>query len=332
MDTSSGRQVMVLPDANFTRLAGIGVDPKKMGSRYEEYRKRWNNAPCNFDAGFFPIHLDIESTSLCNLRCVFCDKLPLLTKNKMGSMDLGLYKSILDEAKEHDLCSVKLSYRGEPLVHSEIAEMVAYAKQSGVVDIYFNTNGMLLGETIVNRLIDAGLDRISVSIEGTDEKAFEAARVGAIYKVILQNVERLMAIKSMRGVDFPHVRVQTVRLPGIDLDDYAQFWKDKCDEVGAIDFKDVEGEKASIEAPWACPQLWQRMTIEWDGTVHPCNNDDEDKFALGKVPQERISELWRAECVERARAFHARGDSHMVEACQTCPYRQTQILKLLHKI
>ncbi len=39
---------------------------------YKEYRRRWENNPKNHIVDAFPIHMDIESTSACNLKCITC--------------------------------------------------------------------------------------------------------------------------------------------------------------------------------------------------------------------------------------------------------------------
>lgn len=324
--------IQAVPNANFTFLGGQSVtesnDPK-----YLEYRRQWFENPKNFIVSDFPIHLDVEVTNRCNLRCTFCDKLPYLTKDQIGNMDFELYRKIIDEGKDNDLCSVKLSYRGESLLHPQVAEMVEYAKRQGVIDIYFNTNGMLLTEKTILRLIDAGLDRISVSVEGTDPESFERERRGAKFSKILQNIDHLMELRAQKGVKHPKVRVQTVALPGIDLAEYAEYWQPHCDEVAAIDYKEaeeLERNKSLEDSDWACPQLWQRMTIEWDGTVIPCNNDDYRLLSPGNGKDKTIYDCWHDAAVNEARELHKQGKSHMVKACNGCPWRTTQILKKLH--
>ncbi len=321
--------IQPVPNANFTFLSGRSVNESN-DARYLEYRRQWLENPKSFILREFPIHLDIEITNRCNLQCTFCDKLPYLTGDQIGDMDFELYKRIIDEGKEHELCSVKLSYRGESLLHPKVAEMVRYAKKQGVIDIYFNTNGMLLTEKMALRLIDAGLDRISVSVEGADPVAFERARRGAKFDRILENVDRLMELRSKNGVKHPKVRVQTVALPSIDLKEYAEYWLPHCDEVAAIDYKEAEVLKRnkSLEDPdWACPQLWQRMTVEWDGTVIPCNNDDYRLLFPGNANEKSIYDCWHDSAVENARKFHRKGKSYLVKACNGCPWRTTQILK-----
>jgi radical SAM protein with 4Fe4S-binding SPASM domain len=320
--------VKATPNANFYSLGGHSVQNVQT-PEYQEYRRAWQENPAGFVVREFPLHLDIEITSRCNLRCTFCDKLPLLSKGQMGDMDFQLYRKILDESGPARLWGVKLSYRGEPLLHPRVADMVAYAKARGVLDIYFNTNGMLLTEAMAQRLMDAGLDRISLSMEGTDSVAFERERRGAKFDQIRRNLDTLMALRSRQGCAHPRVRVQTVLLPGLDLEAYRGFWLDHCDEVAAVDYKDSANRvKGLVCRDWACPQLWQRMTIEWTGAIMPCNNDDFRKLCVGNVAEKTVASCWHDPLVRRARELHQQGWSHELEACDGCPWRTAQINKL----
>lgn len=284
--------------------------------------------PTHFTLRDFPMHLDLEATSCCNLRCTFCDKLPLLTKDRLGYMDVALYKKIIDEGAEHRLWGVKLSYRGEPLLHKDIVEMVAYGKRRGIIDLYFNTNGMLLNKTMSERLIDAGLNRISVSMEGTDAVAYEKERIGSKFGVIVKNIETLLELREKKGVTHPKVRVQTVLFPDTDLETYKAFWQSRCDEVAAVDYKDESNRVEDLVQDWACPQLWQRMTIEWDGTIFACNNDDLRLLSPGNAVERTISECWHDEHIQSVREAHRNGLSHTIKACNGCPWRTTQINKV----
>ena len=316
------------PNANFYSLGGRSVHEGK-DAEYREYRRSWLENPANFMVRDFPLHLDVEITSRCNLRCTFCDKLPLLAADQQGDMSLALYKKILDEGGEGRLWGLKLSYRGEPLLHPQVADMVAYAKAKGVLDVYFNTNGMLLSESLALRLMDAGLDRISVSVEGTDPVAFERERRGAKFDRILRNLDRLVSLRTQKGLAHPQVRVQTVKFPDLDLEDYRHFWLQHADEVAAVDYKDSTNRVKGLECrDWACPQLWQRMTIEWTGDIMPCNNDDYRRLCVGNVKERSIAACWRDPVVQRARELHQRGESHRVEACNGCPWRTAQLRKL----
>jgi len=286
--------------------------------------------PRNFVVEDFPIHLDIEATNRCNLKCVFCDKLPYLSPDEFGDMEYGLYTRIIDEGSDKGLCSIKLSYRGEPLLHPRLPDMIAYARKKGILDLYFNTNAMLLTESKSRELIEAGLIRISISVEGTDELAFEQARIGARFDRIKRNADTLLTLRESMGVDFPKVRIQTVALPGINLEKYAHYWSSYCDETAAIDYKAAEERDETLVAPdWACPQLWQRMSIEYDGRIMPCNNDDYRHLSPGNVSNMGVFNSWHASMVSTARELHMQGRSHKLPSCNGCPWRTTQIMKKL---
>lgn len=319
--------VQIKPNANFYSLGGISVH----GGRpleYQEYRRCWLKYPSNFILREFPMHLDIEITSRCNLKCTFCDKLFLLTKDQLGDMDIKLYKKIIDEGVKYKLWAIKLSYRGEPLLHKDIAGMVAYAKNKGILDVYFNTNGMLLNKDMSEKLINAGLDRISISVEGTDPEAFESKRIGATFNIILKNIDTLLEMRKKKKVEYPKVRIQTIYFPGSNLEAYKDFWTTHCDEVAAVDYKDSLNRQTGLMQEWGCPQLWQRMTILWNGEVLPCNNDDLCLLSCGNAKEKTIFACWHDDNAEYARNLHRNGQSHKVKACDGCPWRTAQIKKL----
>jgi len=103
--------------------------------------------------------------------------------------------------------------------------------------------------------------------------------------------------------------------------------------VAMIDYKDVNvRNKEILKNDWACPQLWQRMTIEWDGAIMPCNNDDFRLLSPGNVKDKNIDFCWHAPIVQKARDLHRQGSSHLVSACKGCPWRTAQISKLINNL
>lgn len=323
------KRVEVNPNSNFSSLAGSN-QPDDAPEEYLAYRKAWVENPRNFVLHDIPLDLDIEASSVCNLRCTFCDRQLFVQDGQMGKMQFDTFKHIMDQFSPEEgkrLCSMKLSYRGEPLINKDIPRMVRYAKDRGVLDIYFNTNGMFLTEEVSRELILAHLDRISVSIDGTNKAEYEAVRIGANLDTVLANIETLRRLREEYRVTYPKIRIQTVKLPGLDLDKYVNAWKGYADEVAALEYTDESVRVSGIEADWACPQLWQRMTIEWDGTIFGCNNDDLRGICLGNVKERSIYDCWHDERLMEIRKLHMEGRSHEVEDCNGCPWRTAQIKK-----
>ncbi|MFH1913501.1 MAG: radical SAM protein [Pseudomonadota bacterium] len=313
-------------NANFHQLSPSSVHGSS-DAAYREYRRKWDTYPSERIVADFPLHLDIETTCRCNLRCVFCDKQPLLPG---GESDLpeSVFRKVVDEGSEHGLCSIKLSYRGEPLLYPKLASLVHYAKKKGVLDVYFNTNGMLLTQAKAVQLVEAGLNRISVSIEGTDAKQYEAQRVGASFDKVRANIEALVKVRERLGVDYPKIRIQTVALPWVDLERYSAFWGEIADEVACLDFNDSLNRTCElVDENFCCPQIWQRMTITCEGTILACNNDDYQRSAMGSVYDSSIRECWLGGRVRAMRQAHAEGRSHAPPSCSDCAWRTTQIRK-----
>jgi len=277
----------------------------------------------------FPPHLDIEVTSRCNFNCTFCDKQPLLQSGQLGDIDLDLFRRIIDEGRLYRLQSVQLSYRGEPLLHKDLGEMIRYSKHSGVKEVSFCTNGTLLTPRISENLICSGLDSINISVQGADQETFESERLGAKFSHIIRNIRFFRDIRKNDGMKPPFVRVQAVALPELDTEQYFSFWEPLCDEVVVVDYKDALNRKNGIVTDWVCEQPWQRMTVLWDGTILGCNNDDLRLTSPGNAREMAISEAWGHEKVRSVRQLQLLGRSHEIAACDGCPYRTNKAQEII---
>jgi len=218
-------------------------------------------------------------------------------------------------------------------LHPEIAEFAGYAKRKGLTDVYFNTNAMLLDDEMSRKLIDAGLDRISVSFEGYTKEYYEANRPGAKFETVLSNIEKMQALKKKLGVFHPKVRVQAVILPDIQdkLEEYKSFWLARADEISYLDYKEMKKRKLGVKYGWACPQIWQRMAIWWDGMILPCNHDDDGWLSLGNVGSISIKDAWQSELLNSIRNAHKNGMSHEIRSCDGCYLRDSEIDKLVKR-
>lgn len=322
-------KVKVEANANFHHIAGENLFVKQ-DERFMDYRRKWKEWPESFHIGEFPLFMDVEVTSACNLKCPFCATTFRGSKISKGFIEESLVKKIIDEGKDKNLYGVKFNIRGEPLLHPKIHNFVKYAKDSGLIDVYFNSNAMLLDDEKANRLIDAGLDRLSVSFEGITKDVYEKYRVGAVFETVLKNIDHIQNLKKRLGVDHPKIRVQTVMLPEVEdsFEEYKKFWLQRADEVGYLDYKEMKVKRLGIEYPWCCPQIWQRMAVWWDGTLLPCNHDDDAVLTMGNVNEISVLEAWHSEKYNNLRQKHRTGMAHQVDACDGCYLRDSEILKL----
>lgn len=315
-------------NSEFRHIGGKDIFERK-GRRFNEYRDKWKSWPENFHTGEFPLFIDIEATNACNLHCPFCSRVG--KKIKKGFISFDNVKKIINQGADNNLYGVKFSIIGEPLLHPQIHAFVKYAKQRGLIDVYFNTNAMLLTKETSRKLIDAGLDRISISFEGYTKGVYEKYRIGAKYETVLSNIENLQLLKGKLGVKHPRIRVQTVMLPALEhsLKEYEEFWAQRADEVGFISYQErVKTRAEAVRHPWSCSQIWQRMGILCDGTILACNHDDDGLIVLGNIERDTIKETWHSEKLNKIRDLHKLGLAHQIPACNACYLRNSEILKL----
>ena len=316
-------------NANFHTIGGKSVLRSK-DPRFLEYRERWASRPQSFAAGEFPLHLDIEASSNCNLRCPFCATNYRSIGNK-GFMSFNTFKKVIDEGAKQGLCAIKLNSgnRGEPLLNRLLPEMIAYAKKKGIMDVYFNTNATLLTKDTSKKVIKAGLDRLSISFEGTTPEVYEKYRVGAKFNKVLKNIKDFIKIRNKIKMGKPLVRIQTVAVPEVAaaLAEYKRFWSKIADEVIYFDFKD-HAKQRDLVCDWTCPSFWQRLSIAWDGSITACH-EYPDFCKLGNINRgNSVRSVWQGRALEKLRELQKKGRSHEIEMCNNCAFRAAEIFKL----
>ena len=128
-----------------------------------------------------PYVIYIDPCDTCNFRCKFCPsgniKLMKKTKGRAhGPMDMEVYKQIIDSLSEFPdpIRVIRLYKEGEPLVNPHFVDMVRYAKSSACVQrVDTTTNASLLTPARSLDIIDAGLDRINISVEGINAEQYQ---------------------------------------------------------------------------------------------------------------------------------------------------------------
>lgn len=268
----------------------------------------------------FPLHVDLELSSRCNLNCVFCDKQPLVHAGQLGDLPFDLFKKIADECAAEGAESIGLSYRGEPLLNASAAEMIRYAKDAGIGWVSFCTNGMLLIPAVSEKLIDAGLDEITVSAQGGDRESFERSRLGSNFMVVSRNVEYLRSIREKKGKENPVIRIQAVAVEELERESFLAYWKERADQILIVPYEDSENRREVGQTSWKCPQPYKRLTVEWDGTILPCNNDDIRRDALGNAWEISLAEAWNGPVMERIRKDQQEGRYDRCPDCRGCPF------------
>ena len=325
-------------DHNFHQQANSRVArwESSLPEEYWDYRRKWEENPKQKVLERFPLHLDIEATSACNLKCVMCPRTEMVEAGSFWSIkafDLDSYKRLIDEGVENGLCSVKYNYLGEPLMNKNIVEMIKYAKLAGVLDVMFNTNAVLLNEKISRALIESGLDKLFFSFDSPDPERYESIRIGAKYDQVLNNIKNFMRIREEMGEIKPFTRVSMVLMQENqqEWEDYQRLFEPIVDAVAYVDYLDHAGQSnpektvvslGSRTSKFCCPQLWQRMFIHPDGIVTPCCIDSARELVMGNIHELSAVEIWQGEAYQELRKQHSKGNYQKISTCARCPLAQ----------
>lgn len=143
----------------------------------------------------------IEPTARCNLTCRMCIRNSW--QEQLGDMDRALFDRLSTQLRQFPLLeSVMFGGFGEPTAHPDILHMIKKSKDLAV-RVELTTNGTSLDETMIAGLMDAGLDRLWVSLDGVTEGSFDEIRQGARFDTVMASLRRLreMNHRSPRRID-----------------------------------------------------------------------------------------------------------------------------------
>lgn len=310
---------------------------KRIERRMQKYRRRAANLAkwLSYRSGrtrlwTFPDRMYLESTNICNLRCVMCPNgLGQLTRSK-GFMDYGLFTRIIDEMAPH-VQMTTLHIWGESLLHPRIFDMMAYCTARGLPS-EISTNATLLTEEASRKILDAGLGAIYLCLDGATRETYEQVRRRADYEETRENILRFVEMKNKRGQG-PRVSVQIINLkptaaeieeftqmwsiPGVDRVHVKAFdsWGGQVEEISALR---ADGDRVKLPPQrYHCPNLWYHVHIYWDGTLVCCDRDYNALKPLGNV-QHGVMKAWNGPQMVELRRKHLEGRLDDVPSCSRC--------------
>jgi len=280
---------------------------------------------------YLPLKLHLEPTSHCNLRCVMCPQSMGATKGN-GYMDMGLYQKIIDEAR-HFVLEINLFFRGEPLLHPKIAEMVRIARDAGIV-VHLNTNATLLRGKMIDALLDCGLDKLTISFDAGEKEAYERMRRGAKFEKTLENTLALLKAKADRGSSRPYTTIQVIRFfdpeaakPTVPADFVRLFDGlplDEFDPIWAHGWAGTMKDSGDFQAApyghnyYPCNWLWKSLAICWDGKVATCCGDFGPAEVFGDLNTESLKDIWNGSHMVRIRRLQRERRLGDLPLCRGC--------------
>jgi radical SAM protein with 4Fe4S-binding SPASM domain len=329
---------------NVSRLVSDKGDPNRIiaaevGEAYWDYRRAWDLARGFVKRPPFPIQVDYELFYTCNLRCPICImSLPREERLRWGDparkLSLETVKRLLDEGAARGQAAVGLNGICEPLLSPDLPEIVRYARAAGMMDVMFNTNGLLLGEDISRDLIRAGLTRLMISLDAATEETYRQIRVGSDLEKVTENIKRFVRLRREMKARLPIVRVSycVTSINEHELDDFIETWSP------VVDFFSIQHYGNTFEGTYKrdrsrlfpqkhrhdpgetprCAQPWKRVMVRHNGDVIPCCDASGLGLVIGNVYEQSLEDIWLGRAADRLRRMHKEGRYADHPICRQC--------------
>ncbi len=305
-------------EALFEQYRGDGWEQE-----YAEYRYNWSEYAKQQQVSEYPLLVDIELSSLCNLTCSMCYTITDEFKQQVNAtrMDWAMYKKIIDEIGGK-VPAIRLSLRGEATLHTKFIEAVKYAKDCGIKEVSMLTHGGKLTLPYFQKMVEAGIDWITISVDGVGE-TYERIRKPLKFDDLLEKIKAIKQYKQEHNMKRPVIKVQGI-WPAIaesGPDVYYNTFKPYTDLVAFNPLIDYLSNDICIDylEKFTCPQQYQRLVIGADGLVMKCSNDEENQEIVGDIKQETVRHVWHGEKMQAVRNIHLQPHGFMKsKVCRKC--------------
>lgn len=283
-----------------------------------------------------PVTVSIEVTNHCNLSCPECFSGSGRMKRNRGYMDISLFEKIVGELKPY-LYKMNLYFQGESMLHPEFP---LFLEKSRDISTILATNGHFLFPLNAEMLALSGLNKLIVSLDGTDQDIYSAYRINGDVNVVMNGIRNVSeAIKKNSSslklvIQFLVNRLNEHQIPGARLfakevnasvrfksmqiinEDTFEKWLPSERRFRRYELK---GNRYSILSrfPGNCARMWFNPVITWDGKVIPCCFDKDAGHILGDINEDSFRKVWTGQRYTMFRKGIMKGRQE-TEICRNC--------------
>lgn len=287
-----------------------------------------------------PRYLDVELTNLCNFRCCFCPTGTKSVNRTKGYMSDAVADVLAENVKKYSIPGVRFIRWGEPTMHPKYIEIMKKVKEAGA-KIHINTNGSLLDDAQIRRLLEIPLDSIKFSFQGADEGTYNEMREGGDYNRLLETVSMMWNLRDEKESSLPYMQISTT-LTGETAEQVETFKHDvericdfynigytKLSHLNVEQMRMDEEEKKKIRALQkeesiqhvyreVCNEAFDKLSINWNGDVTLCCSDYDNFMLVGNLLDMDIKELFNSYAADAYRKMILDKQYGRIKCCSTC--------------
>lgn len=291
-----------------------------------------------------PMTVHIETTNVCNFKCVFCpESFPTYKEQAGGYFTMGIedFRRVCGQVKDFGTVkSLNFHIMGEPLANKRLFECVSLAKQIKAAErLAVTTNGSLLKPAIFQDVIDSGLDYLRVSIYGATERLHKQRSKSSVSIEQIRN--QVLGLKEFRdgtGSKTPSIYVKTISQTEQENEDFKTLFSGCADEVcvePVMNWNDpTEGNLSGLDTETmlakrgcgrkeVCPFPFYTLAVHADLRVSVCCVDWNKKAVVGDLKSETLQEVWSGKRLREFQQVHIRRKRCELEACKSCTFLHT---------
>jgi radical SAM protein with 4Fe4S-binding SPASM domain len=251
-------------------------------------------------------------------------------------MDFSLFKKIIDDLEDfpQPIKILRLVKEGEPLLNRRFADMVRYAKsKQPSIKVDTTTNAVLLTPELSLDIIDAGLDKIFISLQGINAEAYK--RISGVQVDFDKLLENVMFFCENRKQCKVYVKVPDIGVNTFEKKQFFKLFDPHADEVFVehiiptwpdFDISHIKkddgiglyGDPVHPTPIAVCPIIFYNLNIDYDGSLPPCQLDWAHKVVLGNARESSLHELWNGKFFNEIRRIHLRGQRMEHSLCGKC--------------
>lgn len=242
-------------------------------------------------------HIEIETTNLCNTRCLHCPHDAV--SRHSGKMSWVTYQTVMDKLMAlTPNISVEYGGMGEPMLNPLIYQFIKYV--SGNMTTSLTTNASALTLKNVKRLIEAGLSNLTISFNGSDKALYELMMGGLSFERAQHNLRT--AVEACKGTGLHlSANVSITRQTEKSLTKIKAY----LEEVGikAISFSMAHNRAGFMKDQSICntpmPPVDKHrcdifaitLFVAWTGEVLSCCHDLKGTNVIGSLMSESVKDI-----------------------------------------
>ena len=201
---------------------------------------------------------------------------------------------------------------------------------------HINTNASKLTYGMACDLVDAGLTSIKFSFQGTDRETYKMMRRIDFFDGMIEAIETMRAARNNRVYPFIAASTTTTDETPEMIEGFKNRISPLVDHLGIgltiFEFIDMASvppkqrerlERAAAMAtvvkkhPSPCPEVYNKLSIHWDGDIVTCCNAYDGKSKIGNINTDSMKDIWRHPLMETYRERLARND-YSLPYCEKC--------------